>query len=206
MTRNSGVDWVIAGAMIAEIGVDMSVFPGAAHLAAWAALCPGNHESAGRQRSGNTRKGNVWLKTAMVTAAIAAAKARRSYYAEKEAEPDVPEDRSQAPCRASGLAQWHRLDAILRQIDGIPDLPEPFDPLDWAKRGLPLLSPGEWAAIAELVESLMQRRPELGFAFMQEQARTFEDVDACTVPRGFLIQLSCASDIPEEWNPELTSA
>ena len=69
--------------MIAEIGVDMSVFHGAAHLAAWAGLCPGNHESAGRQRSGKTRKGNVWLKTAMVTAAIAAAKARRSYYAEK---------------------------------------------------------------------------------------------------------------------------
>lgn len=78
-----GVDWVIAGAMIAEIGVDMSVFHGAAHLAAWAGLCPGNHESAGRQRSGKTRKGNVWLKTAMVTAAIAAAKTRRSYYAEK---------------------------------------------------------------------------------------------------------------------------
>jgi transposase len=78
-----GVDRVIAGAMIAEMGVDMSVFHGAAHLAAWAGLCPGNHESAGRQRGGKTRKGNVWLKTAMVTAAIAAAKTRRSYFAEK---------------------------------------------------------------------------------------------------------------------------
>ena len=78
-----GVDRVIAGAMIAEIGVDMSVFHGAAHLASWAGLCPGNHESAGRQRGGKTRKGNVWLKTAMVTAAIAAGKTRRSYFAEK---------------------------------------------------------------------------------------------------------------------------
>src|ERR1700728_1442291 len=78
-----GVDRVIAGAMIAEMGVDMSVFHGAAHLAAWAGLCPSNHESAGRQRGGKTRKGNVWLKTAMVTAAIAAAKTRRSYFAEK---------------------------------------------------------------------------------------------------------------------------
>jgi transposase len=48
-----------------------------------AGLCPGNHESAGRQRNGKTRKGNVWLKAAMVTAAIAAARTRRSYYAEK---------------------------------------------------------------------------------------------------------------------------
>lgn len=78
-----GVDWVTAGAMIAEIGVDMSVFHSAAHLAAWAGLCPGNHESAGRQKGGKTRTGNVWLKTAMVTAAIAASKTRRSYFAEK---------------------------------------------------------------------------------------------------------------------------
>jgi len=78
-----GVDWVTASALIAEIGVDMSVFHGAAHLAAWAGLCPGNHESAGRQKSAKTRKGNVWLKTAMVTAAIAAGKTRRSYFAAK---------------------------------------------------------------------------------------------------------------------------
>jgi transposase len=78
-----GVDWVTAGEIIAEIGVDMSVFLGAAHLAAWAGLCPGSHESAGRQRGGKTRKGNVWLKTAMVTAAIAAAKKRGSYFADK---------------------------------------------------------------------------------------------------------------------------
>lgn len=78
-----GVDWVIAGEIIAEIGVDMRVFHGAAHLAAWAGLCPGSHESAGRQRGGKARKGNVWLKTAMVTAAIAAAKKRGCYFADK---------------------------------------------------------------------------------------------------------------------------
>lgn len=78
-----GVDWITAGEIIAEIGVDMSVFLGAAHLAAWAGLCPGSYESAGRQRGGKTRKGNVWLKTTMVTAAIAAAKKRGSYFADK---------------------------------------------------------------------------------------------------------------------------
>jgi len=73
-----GVDWVIA-----EIGVDMSVFVNAAHLASWASLCPGNHESAGKQRSGKTRKGNVHLKTALVTAAVAASKAKGTYLADK---------------------------------------------------------------------------------------------------------------------------
>jgi hypothetical protein len=51
----------------------MRRFPSAAALAAWAGLAPGNNESAGRQRSGRTRKGNVWLRTALVQAAQAAA-------------------------------------------------------------------------------------------------------------------------------------
>ena len=59
--------------VVAEIGADMSRFPSAAALAAWAGLAPGNNESAGRQRSGRTRKGNVWLRTALVQAAQAAA-------------------------------------------------------------------------------------------------------------------------------------
>lgn len=78
-----GVDWVTAATIIAEIGVDMSAFVNADHLASWAAICPGNHRSAGRQRSGKTRKGNVYLKAALVTAAVGAAKARGTYLAEK---------------------------------------------------------------------------------------------------------------------------
>jgi transposase len=46
-----GVDWVVAAVLIAEIGVDMSVFLSVYHLAAWAGVCPGNHESAGKQKS-----------------------------------------------------------------------------------------------------------------------------------------------------------
>jgi transposase len=78
-----GVDWVIAATIIAEIGVDMSVFINAEHLASWASMCPGNHQSAGKQRGGKTRKGNVHLKTVLVMAANAAAKTRGSYLADK---------------------------------------------------------------------------------------------------------------------------
>jgi transposase len=78
-----GVDWVIAATIIAEIGVDMSAFVDADHLASWTGICPGNHESAGKQRSGKIRKGNVHLKTALVTAAMGAAKTRGCYLREK---------------------------------------------------------------------------------------------------------------------------
>jgi hypothetical protein len=77
------VDWVIAATIIAEIGVDMSAFVNADHLASWTGICPGNHESAGKQRSGKIRKGNVHLKTALVTAAMGAARTRGCYLGEK---------------------------------------------------------------------------------------------------------------------------
>lgn len=68
-----GLSEATAQVVVAEIGTDMSRFPSAAALAAWAGLAPGNNESAGRQRSGRTRKGNVWLRTILVQAAQAAA-------------------------------------------------------------------------------------------------------------------------------------
>jgi transposase len=61
-----------AQVIISEIGVDMSRFPTAAHLASWAGLCPGNNESAGRHRSGRTRKGNKELCVALTECAWAA--------------------------------------------------------------------------------------------------------------------------------------
>jgi transposase len=78
-----GVDWVVAAVLIAEIGIDMSVFLTANHLASWAGVCPGNHESAGRQRSGRARKGNVHLRTILVGAATSASRTKGSYLKDK---------------------------------------------------------------------------------------------------------------------------
>jgi transposase len=83
LMRIPGVDWVTAATIIAEIGVDMNAFVSAGHLASWTGICPGNNRSAGKQRSGKIRKGNVYLKAALVTAAIAASKTRRCYLREK---------------------------------------------------------------------------------------------------------------------------
>jgi transposase len=66
-----GVNQRTAEVIIAEIGVDMGVFPTAGHLASWAGLCPGNNESAGKHRSGKTRKGDRWLRGALTEAALA---------------------------------------------------------------------------------------------------------------------------------------
>jgi transposase len=66
-----GVGRRTAEILVAEIGLDMSCFPTSANLASWAGLCPGNHQSAGKQKSGRTRKGNTWLYTALVEAAQA---------------------------------------------------------------------------------------------------------------------------------------
>jgi len=65
--------------IVAEVGDDMSVFPSAGQLASWAGLCPGNDESAGKRRSGRTRKGSRWLGIALTEAAQANTRSRDTY-------------------------------------------------------------------------------------------------------------------------------
>ena len=73
-----GVGQRTAEVLVAEIGVDLTRFPTARHLASWAGLCPGNDESAGKRRSGRTRKGSPWLRTALVEAGQAAARTKET--------------------------------------------------------------------------------------------------------------------------------
>jgi transposase len=78
-----GVDGTLAAVIIAEMGVDMSVFGSVSQLASWAGICPGNNESGGKRKSSRIPKGNMYLKTALVEAANAAAKAKGTYLRDK---------------------------------------------------------------------------------------------------------------------------
>ena len=74
-----GMNEMVAWTLIAEMGTDMGVFPTTGHVASWAGMCPGTNESAGKQMSTKTRKGNRYLRRALLQAAWAATRKQDSY-------------------------------------------------------------------------------------------------------------------------------
>ena len=74
-----GVQAHAAQVLIAECGLDMSLFPTAGHFASWAGACPGHHESARRRRSGRTRPGPRWLTEQLTESAKAAVRTKDTY-------------------------------------------------------------------------------------------------------------------------------
>jgi len=79
LTTITGVAERNSQVILAELGPDMSRFPSDRHAASWVAICPGNDESAGKRRSGKTRRGNPHLRAALIESANAAARSRNTY-------------------------------------------------------------------------------------------------------------------------------
>jgi len=107
-----GVGRATAEAFVAETGADMSRFPTAAHLAAWAGVAPASHESAGKRRPAGTRHGAPWLRQALIEASHAAARSKGTYLASQYraiAARRGPNKAAVAVAHSMIVSAWHML-------------------------------------------------------------------------------------------------
>jgi transposase len=107
-----GVGRRAAEVIIAETGGDMTAFPSAKHLASWEGMCPGNDESAGKRRSGKTRKGSKWLSQTLVECAKSANRSKNTYLAAQYARLRARRGANKATiavCHSILTAAWHML-------------------------------------------------------------------------------------------------
>lgn len=83
LTKIPGFDHVVVAGVLAEIGTDMGPFPSAKHLASWGGLSPGSEESAGKSKQAPTRKGNKYIRTLLVQAAVSASRTKGTFWQSK---------------------------------------------------------------------------------------------------------------------------
>ena len=134
----TGVSRTTAEVMIAEMGVDMSRFPTAGHLCAWAGVAPASHESAGKNSPAGTRKGAPWLRRALIEAAKAAARTKGSYFSAhyaRIARRRGPNKATVAVANSILAVAWHLLtNGALYEDPGSDYFDRRNDPVREAKR------------------------------------------------------------------------
>lgn len=112
LTAMPGIKETAAKNIIAVIGTDMSRFPTPQHLCSWAGLCPGNNESAGKRRSGKTRKGNKLLRTTLTQAAQSASTCKGSFFSAQYSKIAIRRGKNRAKIAVAHsmlIAIWHIL-------------------------------------------------------------------------------------------------